>query len=173
MTFDEHKDKSKIYPLPSCREPLAKQNAAQVQEVPFLALTSIALTEQSELVQQRLALIPNKRMCMRQDHIRKLWLAHLCIIIVIIIIDTGFMVIVQSRRCTSDGGDKGRGWGHAGVPSSSIEVQSLKAVLVARNLAIHLLILPNGVSQVLPAEQPEAQRHVCYRPQRQRVRRVS
>ena len=54
---------------------------------------------------------------------------------------------------TSDSGHKGGGWGHAGVPNSSVEVKSLKAVLVASNFAVHLLILPNGVSQVLPAYQ--------------------
>ena len=51
---------------------------------------------------------------------------------------------------TPDGGHKGRGWGHAGVPNSSVEVKSLKAVLVASNFAVHLLVLPNGIPQVLP-----------------------
>ena len=54
---------------------------------------------------------------------------------------------------TSDGGYKGRGWAHARVPHSSIKVQGFKVVLVAGNLAIYFLVLPDCISQVLPAAQ--------------------
>lgn len=51
---------------------------------------------------------------------------------------------------TSDGRNKGRSRGHAGVANSGVEVQRLKLVLVTCYLAIHLLILPHGICQILP-----------------------